>query len=316
MNSNKTLQKIKQILGLSPQLFFESKTDQGVTMKMEGELELGAMIYVATEEGLIPAPAGDHMLMDGTKIEVDEDSKITKIDMGEMEMEVKVDDEKEEMKEKFADVKLKDGMIMRVEGDEPTVGRLTKKVSYDGALLPFTDGTYETADGKMISIVGGEIKGITEKGKDEAFVIAETAQGAKVESKTFDVGEEVFVLDGDSKVPAPDGEHQVVLKDESGKEVKIRVITKDGIITERENVEEEDMAVEKIAELFSQALKNLESKLDILVSRQTQLENKVQKFAKEPAGDRVFTQKTFTESKSENERIESFKRLRAAMNKN
>ena len=314
MNSNKTLQKIKQILGLSPQVFFESKTDQGVTMKMEGELELGAMIYVATEEGLIPAPAGDHMLMDGTKIEVDEDSKITKIDMGEMEMEDKV--EEEEMKEKFADVKLKDGMIMRVEGDEPTVGRLTKKVSYDGALLPFTDGTYETADGKMISIVGGEIKGIKVKGKDEAFVIAETAQGAKVESKTFDVGEEVFVLDGDSKVPAPDGEHQVVLKDESGNEVKIRVITKDGIITERENVEEEDMAVEKIAELFSQALKNLENKLDILVSRQTQLENKVQKFSKEPAGDRVFTQKTFTESRPENDRIESFKRLRNAMNKN
>ena len=313
MNSNKTLQKIKQILGLSPQVFFEAKTDQGVTMKMEGELELGSLIYVATEEGLIPAPAGDHMLQDGTKIEVDEDSKITKIDMGGMEEE---DDDEGEIEEMFADVKLKDGMIMRVEGDEPTVGRLTKKVSYDGALLPFTDGTYETADGKMISIVGGEIKGIKVKGKDEAFVIAETAQGAKVESKTFDVGEEVFVLDGDSKVPAPDGEHQVVLKDESGNEVKIRVITKDGIITERENVEEEDMAAEKIAELFSQALKNLESKIDILVSRQTQLENKVQKFAKEPAGDRVFTQKTFTESKPENDRIESFRRLREAMNKN
>ena len=313
MNSIKTLQKIKQILGLTPQIFFEAKTDQGITMKMEGELELGSLIYVATEEGLIPAPAGDHMLEDGTKIEVDEDSKITKIDMGMME---KKDDEKEEMKEKFADVKLKDGMIMRVEGDEPTVGRLTKKVSYDGALLPFTDGTYETADGKMISIVGGEIKGITEKGKDEAFVIAETADGAKVESKTFDVGEEVFVLDGDEKKPAPDGEHQVVLKDESGNDVKIRVITKDGKITERENVEEEDMETEKIAELFSQALKNLENKLDILVSRQTQLENKVQKFSKEPAGDRVYTQKTITESKSDNDRIESFKRLRAAMNKN
>ena len=314
MNSNKTLQKIKQILGLSPQVFFESKTDQGATMKMEGELELGAMIYVATEEGLIPAPAGDHMLMDGTKIEVDEDSKITKIDMGEMEVKVEVEKEKE-TEEMFADVKLKDGVIMRVEGDAPTVGRLIRKVSYDGALLPFTDGTYETADGKMISIVGGAIAGIKVKGKDEAFVIAETADGAKVESKTFDVGEEVSVLDGDSKVPAPDGEHQVVLKDESGNEVKIRVITKDGIITERENVEEEDMAV-KMAEMFSQSLKSLENKIDILVSRQTQLENKVQKFSKEPAGDRVFTQKTFAETKPENDRIESFKRLREAMNKN
>ena len=311
MNSTKTLQKIAQILGLSPQVFFEAKTDQGITMKMEGELELGSLIYVATEEGLIPAPAGEHMLQDGTKIEVDEESKIKKIDMGMMEDKV----EEGETEEMFADVKLKDGEIMRVEGDEPTVGRLTKKVSYDGALLPFTDGTYETADGKMISIVGGEIKGITEKGKDQAFTIAETAEGAKVESKTFDVGEEVYVLDGDSKTPAPDGEHQVVLKDESGKENKIRFITKDGKITERENVEEEDMEAEKIAEMFSKALKNLESKIDILVSRQTQLENKVQKFAKEPAGDRVFTQKTFTESKPENDRIESFKRLRQAMKK-
>jgi hypothetical protein len=308
MNSNKTLQRIIQILGLSPQVFFESKTEQGITVKMEGELELGSLIYVATEEGLIPAPAGDHRLMDGTKIEVDEDSKITKIEMGDME-------NKEDKKEEFADVKLKDGIIMRVEGDEPTVGRLTKKVSYDGALLPFTDGTYETTDGKMISIVGGMIDGIKEKGKDESFTIAETPDGVKLESTTFDVGEEVFVLDGETKTPAPDGEHEVILKDESGNEVKIRVITKEGKITERENIEE-DMEAEKIAEMFAKVFKNLETKIDMLVSKQNLLEVKVQKFAKEPAGERVYNQKTFTESKSENDRIESFKRLRAAMSKN
>jgi hypothetical protein len=308
MNSNKTLQRIIQILGLSPQVFFESKTEQGITVKMEGELELGSLIYVATEEGLIPAPAGDHTLMDGTKIEVDEDSKITKIEMGDME-------NKEDKKEEFADVKLKDGIIMRVEGDEPTVGRLTKKVSYDGALLPFTDGTYETTDGKMISIVGGMIDGIKEKGKDESFTIAETPDGVKLESTTFDVGEEVFVLDGETKTPAPDGEHEVILKDESGNEVKIRVITKEGKITERENIEE-DMEAEKIAEMFAKVFKNLETKIDMLVSKQNLLEVKVQKFAKEPAGERVYNQKTLTESKSENDRIESFKRLRAAMSKN
>ena len=309
MNSKKTLEKIIQILGLSPQVFFESKTDQGITMKMEGELELGAKIYVATEEGLIPAPAGDHMLMDGTKIEVDEDSKITKIDMGGIEVEI---EKEEEMKEKFADVKLKDGEIMRVEGDVPTVGRLTKKVSYDGALLPVADGDYETEDGKIISIVGGAIEGVKEKGKDESFTIAETAQGAKVESKTFDVGEEVYVLDGDSKTPAPDGEHQVVLKDESGNENKVRFITKDGIITERENVEE--MSAEKIAELFSVALKKIENKIDVLVTKQTELESKFKKFSKEPAGDRVYNQKTFAEAPAI-DRMESFKRLREAMKK-
>lgn len=312
MNSNKTLQKIIQILGLSPQVFFESKTEQGITMKMEGELELGSLIYVATEEGLIPAPAGDHKLMDGTKIEVDEDSKITKIEMGDMEDKEK----EEEKKEEFADVKLKDGMIMRVEGDEPTVGRLTKKVSYDGALLPFTDGTYETTDGKMISIVGGMIEGIKEKGKDEAFTIAETSDGVKVESKTFDVGEEVFVLDGDTKTLAPDATHSITLRDAEGKEEKIKVITKDGIITERENVEEEDLEAEKMAQVFAKAFKNLETKIDMLVSKQNLLEVKVQKFSKEPAGDRVYTQKTIVDSKSPIGLVESFKRMKSAMNKN
>ena len=48
---------------------------------------------------------------------------------------------------------------------------------------------------------------------------------------------EVVSEDG-TKTPAPDGEHQIALKDSEGNEVIIRVITKDGIITERENVEE------------------------------------------------------------------------------
>ena len=68
--------------------------------------------------------------------------------------------------------------------------------------------------------------------------------------------------------------------------------------------------------MFSQALKNLETKIDMIISRQNQLENKVQKFAKEPAGERVFTQKTIVESRSDNDPVEAIKRLRAAMNKN
>lgn len=315
MNSNKTLQKIMTILGLQPQVFFESKTDQGITVKMEGELELGALIYVATEEGLIPAPAGAHTLMDGTKIEVDEDSKITEIEMGDME------DEEEDLEkdEKFADVKLKDGMVMRVEGDEPTVGRLTKKVSYDGALLPFTDGTYETTDGKMISIVGGMIEGIKEKGKDEAFSTGETEKGEKMESKTFKVGEEMMSVHGEKKMKAADGEHKIKMKDDEGKEIKMRIMIKDGMITHSEKMkehDEEDKEAEKMAEVFAKAIKNIENKIDMLVSRHNQLETKVQKFGKEPAGDRVYTQKTITDSPITSDKLEGIKRLREAMNKN
>ncbi len=72
-----------------------------------------------------------------------------------------------------------------------------------------------------------------------SFVIAKLVDGTEVESKTFDVGEAVEVIAEDgTKSAAPDGEHELFLKDEEGNEVRIRVITKDGIITERMNVEE------------------------------------------------------------------------------
>jgi hypothetical protein len=71
-----------------------------------------------------------------------------------------------------------------------------------------------------------------------AMTYAKLADGTIVESPTFDVGEPVEVVTEEGKVPAPDGEHQLTLRDEEGNEVLIRVITKDGIITERENVDE------------------------------------------------------------------------------
>jgi hypothetical protein len=67
---------------------------------------------------------------------------------------------------------------------------------------------------------------------------AKLADGTILESPTFDVGEAVEVVSEDgTKTPAPDGEHEVILKDTEGNDVRIKVITKDGVITERENVE-------------------------------------------------------------------------------
>jgi hypothetical protein len=71
-----------------------------------------------------------------------------------------------------------------------------------------------------------------------AFTYAKTADGTILESPTFDLGEDVEVVAEDGKTPAPDGEHEIALKDSEGKEVVIRIVTKDGKITERENVEE------------------------------------------------------------------------------
>lgn len=96
---------------------------------------------------------------------------------------------------------------------------------------------------KIIALLSAE--------KEEvAFTYARLKDGTIVESPTFDLGEEVEVVSEDgTKTPAPDGEHELALKDESGNENIIRIVTKDGKIVERENVEEksnEEMKAEDV----------------------------------------------------------------------
>ena len=81
--------------------------------------------------------------------------------------------------------------------------------------------------------------------KEVNFTDAQTADGTILQSPTFDLGEDVEVVSEDgTKTKAPDGEHEIALRDSEGKEVVIRIVTKDGKITERENVEEAQPEVE------------------------------------------------------------------------
>jgi len=88
----------------------------------------------------------------------------------------------------------------------------------------------------------------SDKKEEVLLTYAKLKDGTIVESPTFDVGEKVDVVSEDGKSPAPNGEHELVLRDESGNENIIKVVTKDGIITERENVEleAEDVKVEPL----------------------------------------------------------------------
>lgn len=88
--------------------------------------------------------------------------------------------------------------------------------------------------------------------EEVAFTSAKTADGTILESPTFDLGEDVEVVHEDgTKTPAPDGEHEVVLKDSEGDDVRVRVQTKDGKIVERSNVEEESPAKDSAVEMDS-----------------------------------------------------------------
>jgi len=89
--------------------------------------------------------------------------------------------------------------------------------------------------------------------KDEVtFTDAKLADGTILQSPTFDLGETVEVVHEDgTKTPAPDGEHEVVLKDSEGNDVRIQVQTQDGKIVERSNVEEATPAKDEAVDMES-----------------------------------------------------------------
>jgi hypothetical protein len=345
MTSKEAINKIMSILNLTSSKFYDAKTDQGIAVKMEGDvLEVGKTLYVATDEGMIPAPPGMHKLEDGTEVEVDDEGKVSKIKMSQLDYEKDepTDDASLEKKKKEAeikdqtmaeseevkvemedgDIKLADGSVLRIGGESTEVGTRVKKVGYDGTLSAIADGAYETADGMVMQIVGGEIKGVQSKAAEKArggeFTEAKSGD-LTLESPTFDVGEDIEVVKEDgSKEKAPDGEHQVVLKDESGNENKIRVMVKDGKIVERENVEEMESDTEDemsgFVEAFAQAMKRMESKLDAISSKQELLETKFKKFSTEPAGSRVIKNQINQESfSSTNTKYEGWRRLRETL---
>lgn len=89
----------------------------------------------------------------------------------------------------------------------------------------------------------------SDKKEEVLLTYAKLKDGTIVESPTFDVGEKVDVVSEDGKSPAPNGEHELVLRDESGNENIIKIKTEDGIIVERANIEDaenEEMKAEDV----------------------------------------------------------------------
>ena len=87
---------------------------------------------------------------------------------------------------------------------------------------------------------------LSKEEEEVELTYARLKDGTVVESSTFDVGEALFVIGEDGeKIPAPDGEHELTLTDSEGNEVLFKVISKDGVITERENVELEEKEKEE-----------------------------------------------------------------------
>jgi hypothetical protein len=342
MNSKEALKKIMTILNLTESKFYDAKTDQGINVKMEGDsLEIGKTLYVATDEGMIPAPAGTHKMEDGSEVEVGEEGKVEKIKMSQLNYTKETDDAKKDEEQQKqtsnkpaamaeseepkveaqdGDIKLKDGSVFRIGGDTPESGTKLKKVGYDGTLSAIADGSYETADGKVMSIVGGEIQGIQSKAAEEArggkFTEAKTSDGMVLDSPSFDIGEDITTKDDKGNdAPVPDGEYPITLKDEEGNEDNFVITVKDGKISERETPDEAKSETDEMAgfvEAFATAIKRLESKIDSISNKQELLDSKFQKFSKEPAGSRV-TKNQINQESLTSPRLEGWRRLRETL---
>jgi hypothetical protein len=240
--------------------------------------------------------------------------------------------------QKFNSLKLKNSEQELILEQELEVGEPVYVISANGQ-LPAKDGEYELEDTTKIKIMDGkvhEIKYDMEKNQ-ESFVEAKLKDGTVVESKTFDVGEDVSVVSPDGKKsPAPDGEHELALKDSEGKEVVIRIITKDGKIVERMNVEEskpevgEEMGMvpelsegndaieEDFKKKIMEKMESLIGKVDQIASDYEDMKKKVAKFSKEPAGDPVKQPKNIAGEfqMSKNAQLDQLIKIRAqALNK-
>jgi hypothetical protein len=196
----------------------------------------------------------------------------------------------------------------------------TLYVVKESTLAPAPEGSHTTRDGMVISVdtestiiaIVSEDKSTDaeveqESSKDMNYTEARDAQGQLLESSTFDVGEDVFLVKDDgSKVPAPDGEHQVVLKDTSGNENKIRIQVLDGKIIQRENVEGM-MKPEMMNADFSKDIEDIKSSLNNLLelvgsmngkfkTELNSLKTDFDTFKKLPERKSVEEKKTYTES--------------------
>jgi hypothetical protein len=196
----------------------------------------------------------------------------------------------------------------------------TLYVVKESTLVPAPEGSHTTRDGMVVSVdsestiiaIASEDKSTDaeveqEASKDMNYTEARDSQGQLLESSTFDVGEDVFLVKDDgSKEPAPNGEHQVVLKDTSGNENKIRIQVLDGKIIQRENVEGM-MKPEMMNADFSKDIEDIKLSLNNLLdlvgsmngkfkTEFNSLKTDFESFKKLPERKSVEEVKTYTES--------------------
>jgi hypothetical protein len=211
--------------------------------------------------------------------------------------------------------------------DELEVGSEIYAITSDGQ-LPAPDGEYTLEDSTIVKVTDGIIKDLSYKEEDDNmeeetidvnetndFMKASLADGTILEAKTFEVGDTVEIVDAEgNKTPAPDGEHTIMIGEET-----LKIITEGGVIKEKTVVEEmADLSenkpnMEKFMEEVMTALSAMQKRLDEMGSSYENMSKEVEKFAKTPAGEPVIQPKNLA-SEMNAMKHDKFAQLRAIRN--
>jgi hypothetical protein len=110
MTANDAIQKIRVLLGVEETVevaMAAATLVDGTQVEVEGDFEVGKPLFVVTEEGNIPAPAGVHQTTDNLLVTVDESGAISQIE--EVAPEAQEEEKKEEaMEEDKEEVAMED----------------------------------------------------------------------------------------------------------------------------------------------------------------------------------------------------------------
>lgn len=98
--ATKVLNEVKTLLGLEVKLA-QMKLQDGVTVIEAESFEAGYSVGIVTEEGIVPAPVGEHILEDGRVLVIEQEGVIKEIkdaqeEQPESEVEVEVEMEASE----------------------------------------------------------------------------------------------------------------------------------------------------------------------------------------------------------------------------
>lgn len=179
--------------------------------------------------------------------------------------------------------------------------------------LPAPEGEIILEDGTKVVVKEGKVSDLVMKEEEEVKEEDEMEEEVKVEVEEDETkmaeatlidgtivetdgdlveGADLYVKTEEGRQPAPDGEHET--------EDKIIVVEGGKIVSIKEKeMEEEKVEVEvemnEVIETFAKALETLNNEISELRKSNEEMNNKLNKFSAEPAGDKIYDRKGYSE---------------------